>query len=183
MSPEEHFRAFLDSLGLDSEQDTELKETPRRVAELMADLLASSMLDPPKLSTFPATGDEPVLVQQIPFRSMCVHHMLPFFGTIDIAYIPGERLAGFGGFIRAVEYVSRKPQVQERLVEELAEILHVELEPKGVLVRCRARQMCVEMLRETPAHYVSIASRGDLKTGSTRDNFLAAFAMSDAKSL
>lgn len=180
MPPEEHFRAFLLALGLDHSQDPELVETPRRVTELMRELFASSHHDTPDLSTFPATNAEPVLVQSLPFRSTCVHHLLPFFGTIDIAYIPDKTLAGFGGFVRMVEHVSRKPQVQERLVEELAQILQQSLEPSGLLIRCRARQMCVEMRQNTSAIFVSYASRGTLMDGAVRENILTAFSAADS---
>lgn len=170
----------MQALGLDHTQDAELAETPRRVTELMSQLFASSKLSAPELSTFPATNNEPVLIQALPFRSTCVHHLLPFFGSIDIAYIPGEKLAGFGGFVRMVEFVSRKPQVQERLVEELAQILQASLEPQGLLIRCRARQMCVEMRQNTQAVFVSYASRGTLVTGQIRENMLTTFAQADS---
>ncbi|WP_249755950.1 GTP cyclohydrolase I [Microvenator marinus] len=171
-TPERHFQDFLEALGLSAEKDPELAETPRRVSELLADLTASAKLDPPQLSTFPAQNHETVIVEHIEFRSMCVHHMLPFFGTIDIAYIPDARLAGFGGFLRAVEYVSRKPQVQERLVQELADILQDALSPKGLLIRCQARQMCVEMRRDTIAKFTSFASTGELSGGPERESVL-----------
>ncbi len=176
MDTKDHVKAMLDSLGLDPANDPELGRTPERVATLLEELFSGVHADKPALSMFDVDNGDPVVVCALPFKSMCVHHLLPFFGFIDIAYIPSDQAAGFGGFLRVIEHYAKQPQVQERLVEQVADHLQESLHPKGLLVRCRARQMCVEMRRSSsPATFVSMASRGSLTDGELRTQILAQF--------
>jgi GTP cyclohydrolase I len=176
--PVAHARAFLEALGLDAEADPELARTPERVAELLGTLFSSVGQDAPDMSVFAIDDDvdNPVAVCALPFKSMCVHHLVPFFGTVDVAYVPGEKMAGFGSFCRIVDWAAAKPQVQERMVEEIANAIERQLEPAGLIVRIRARQMCVEMRgARKRGLFVSTSSRGSLKTGGARDEVLAQF--------
>ncbi len=178
----ERARAFLESLGLDASADPELARTPERVAELLESLFASAGTPAPSMSVFSLERDatDPVIVCALPFQSMCVHHLMPFFGTVDIAYVPGRHMAGFGSFGRVVDWAANRPQVQERLVELIADTVQDQLRPEGLLVRCRARQMCVEMRgARKRAEYVSIASRGDLERGDERALVLQQFLRSE----
>lgn len=177
----DHARALFDSLGLDPEEDPELDATPEMFVEFLRENFATREADPPEMSTFPSdyTGSgspEPVVVADLPFHSMCVHHVVPFFGRIDVAYLPAETMTGFGSVGRVVDHFTSRPQVQERLVEEIAEHLEGQLEPRGVLVRCRARQMCVEMRgNRKRASFLSTASRGELRDGAVRREVISAF--------
>lgn len=176
--PEQHVRELLESLELT--EDEELEKTPKYFTELLKKLFSSTQEEPPELSTIPkGTEDqlEPVVVTQIPFYSMCVHHLVPMFGSIDIAYEPDETILGFGSFRRAVDYAAHKPQLQERLVRDIETQLVDALAPKGLLVRATARQMCVELNSpgEGSSRFVSKTSVGSLSSGPLRQEMLTEF--------
>jgi GTP cyclohydrolase I len=174
----DHATKMLAELGWTAEVDAELARTPERFTTLL--LGFSEFGAPPEFSTFPAESHEPILLTAIAFRSLCVHHVMPFFGYIDVAYVPEDRALGFGGIIRLIEHFSRKPQVQERLVQELGDHLGTSLRARGVLVRCRARQMCVEMRRTdaTPV-FITTHALGCLADGQLRGEAMAAFAVNE----
>ena len=141
------FRAFMDAVGVDR-SDPHLRGTELRVARAYGELLRG--LDPgaePEMRTFPNEEQyaAPVSVTGIPFYSICAHHFLPFFGTVDISYLPDGSVVGLSKLARAVEYIARRPQVQERFTEQLASFLDERLEPRGVRVTVRARHLCMEM--------------------------------------
>lgn len=180
--PVDKARAFIEALGLDASRDPELARTPERVTALLKDLFSGLDEEPPGLSVFDLDEEQtdPVLVCALPFKSMCVHHLLPFFGTVDIAYVPSQKMAGFGGFCRLVDWAASRPQVQERLVQEIAREIEEQLEPEGLLVRCRARQMCVEMRgARKRGVYVSTSSQGSLSTGGLRSTVMSQFVASE----
>ena len=141
---------LIRALGLDPATEPELGSTPARVAELYAEMLSG--LDPeaePVPATFAAgAGQGPadlVVVRDLPFHSLCVHHFVPFFGYAHIAYLPGERLIGISGFARLLERYARRPQLQERLGAQIADHLVRLLAPRGVAVILEARHLCMEM--------------------------------------
>lgn len=178
----EHARALLHALGLDETVDPELRTASERFTELLKTMFAGVTSEPPVLSTFPVEAMdteealEPVVLLQLPFQSMCVHHLVPMFGSIDVAYVPRDRIVGFGSIGRAIDYVCARPQVQERIVTQLADLIERHLEPEGLLVRCRARQLCMEM-RGAKKHgtLVSTASRGSLRSGERRQELMRQF--------
>ena len=177
------FRSFLESLGLDLSADPELHRTPERVSELLRDLFGGLSEEPPTISAFPTdSAADPgaehgaVVIAALPFTSMCVHHLLPFFGTVDVAYLPGEKMIGFGSVGRVVDHFARRPQVQERLIQQITDYLADALEPQGILVRLRTRQLCMEMRgAQKRGELVSLAARGQLREGSYRSELLAQF--------
>src|SRR5262245_41982231 len=141
------YRGFLEALGLDL-TDPDLAETDQRVARAYAELLGG--LRPgaePKLSTFPNTERYRgiVAVTDIPFYSICAHHFLPFFGVAHVGYVPGDRLLGLSKLARVVDYFARRPQLQERVTEQVATLLDERLSPEGVIVSVEARHLCMEM--------------------------------------
>ena len=141
------FRGFLESLGLDL-TDPDLARTDHRVACAYRELLSG--LQPgaePKLSTFPNTEGYAgiVSVTGIPFYSICAHHFLPFFGTAQVGYVPGKRLLGLSKMARVVDLYARRPQLQERMTEQVAALLDERLAPAGVIVSVEARHLCMEM--------------------------------------
>ncbi len=121
-----------------------LRETPRRVAAAYAELLTH---EPFSLTTFPneAGYDELVVVREIPFHSLCMHHLLPFHGVAHVAYLPGERIIGLSKLARVVELFARELQLQERLTMQIAECLQSHLHPKGVGVVIEAEHMCMSL--------------------------------------
>ncbi|MFU8803234.1 MAG: GTP cyclohydrolase I [Bradymonadaceae bacterium] len=180
---EKHIRAFLAALQLDAEADAELIRTPERFAELIAQMTVGLREPPPTMSTFEVERADggaspgPVMLVGLSFHSLCVHHLVPFFGTIDVAYVPGTKMVGFGSIGRVIDHFARRPQVQERLVAQIAEYLNDALEPRGLLIRCRARQMCMELRgAKKTGTLLSFASRGCLESGALRHELVAQFS-------
>jgi GTP cyclohydrolase I len=136
-------RDLLTALGRDVD-DPGLRDTPRRVAAAFAELLAQQ---PFSLTTFPNEDsyDELVVVRDIPFHSLCMHHLLPFHGVAHVAYLPGERIVGLSKLARVVELFARDLQVQERLTMQVATFLREHLQPKGVGVVIEAEHLCMAL--------------------------------------
>jgi GTP cyclohydrolase I len=122
--------AFLHALGVSTGSES-LRDTPARMTRAYAELFTPRPFD---LTTFPNDEgyDELVLARNIPIRSVCEHHLLPFVGTAHIGYLPGGRIQGLSKLARVAEHFSRRPQVQERLTKQIADWLESRLEPKGV---------------------------------------------------
>jgi GTP cyclohydrolase I len=169
-------RAVRDLLiALGEDPDTEpLRETPRRVADAYAELLTPHTLRP---TTFASEGyDELVVVRSIPFHSLCEHHLLPFFGTAHVGYLPGERIIGLSKLGRVVEMFARRLQVQERLTSQVAEWLDEHLAPRGVGVVVEAEHLCMSLrgVQKQGARTVTSALRGTVRDdAATREEFLA----------
>lgn len=170
------FRAVMEELDLDL-SDPHLAGTDLRVArayrELFAGLAGGAE---PALRSFPNTEQYAamVTVMDIPFYSLCAHHFLPFFGSAHIVYLPGKRLLGLSKLARVVEYYARRPQVQERLTEQIADLLDRRLHPAGVMVVVQARHFCIEMRGVSRAGMITItsASRGALREERRQREFL-----------
>lgn len=180
----QHFRAFLQAMGLTPDIDAELERTPERFTELLRDMSQGMRTSPPDISAFDIVHEidpEPVLLTALPFSSLCVHHLLPFFGTIDVAYVPGPKMVGFGSIGRVIDHFAARPQVQERLVAEIADYLTEHLEPAGLLIRCRARQLCMELRgAKKTGDLISFAARGTLKSGDLRQEIVRQFVSARA---
>ncbi len=155
-----------------------LRGTPARVATLYGELLAGMREDPvaalqPTLPVTPA--HHLVLLRDLPFYSLCEHHLLPFFGQIQLGYLPNERLAGLGQLARAADVLARRLQLQERLTEQLADALVAALEPRGVAVLVEAEQLCLTMRGAggPASRLLTAAFRGRLAEPQERASFLA----------
>jgi GTP cyclohydrolase I len=156
-----------------------LATTPQRVAEAYADFFAGVGADPlDHLADTVEVGDELselVLLRDIDFRSVCEHHLLPFIGVAHLAYVPDSRVVGLGKLPRVVETIAARPQLQERLTEEIADALAAGLEPKGVLVVLDAVHGCVAArgVRQVNSSTVTMASRGSLAEPVARAEIMA----------
>jgi len=141
---EKSVREMLEALGIDSTKE-ELKETPRRIADLYRDMSEGLDIDIRQFfkRILPTEHNELVIVKDIEFVSTCEHHFWPFFGVVHIAYIPQHRIVGLSKFISAVRAVSRKPQIQERMTSELANAIDECLQPKGCMVVTEAIHTCM----------------------------------------
>ncbi len=149
-----------------------LKDTPRRFVNFM-----SEFLNPPefKFTTFEKDSDEMVIVRNIPFYSLCEHHIAPFFGTGHIAYIPNESIVGISKLPRTLDMFSRRLQNQERITKQVAEYVQEKLNPKGVAVVLQARHMCMEMrgVEKPGSETITSCMIGAFKTElNTRQEFL-----------
>jgi GTP cyclohydrolase I len=174
---EKAVREILLAVGEDPDREG-LLETPARVARMYEELFAGLRNDPAQVlrKTFTQKFDEMVLVKDISFESMCEHHLLPFFGKAHIAYLPNGKIVGLSKLARAVELLARRPQVQERMTEDLADLIMAELDPKGVGVVVEATHMCMVIrgIRKPGSLASTSAMRGGFKTNaSTRSEFLA----------
>lgn len=163
-------RELLLAVGEDPDRDG-LLETPDRVARMYAEVFAGLHSDP-RLhlrKTFPVDHEELVLQKDIDFTSFCEHHLLPFTGRAHIAYVPTGRVVGLSKLARLVEGVSKRPQIQERMTQELADIMQEELAPRGVLVVVEASHSCMTIrgVRKPGTICVTSAARGLYQTTAT----------------
>jgi len=162
-----------------------LERTPQRVAEAYADFFGGLEVDPLEHLAdavpigasevgVPATSDA-VILRDLSFRSVCEHHLLPFVGAAHVAYLPGDRVVGLGRIPAVVDTLARRPQLQERLAEEIADTLEAGLDPKGVLVILDAQHRCVTTrgARQERSSTVTIASRGALSQPAARAEIIA----------
>lgn len=169
-----HIAELLELLGLDAEADPELRRTPQRVAQLYLDLFRGVDGPPPEIGVIenPQPLGEMILVRDLPFYSICIHHFVPFFGRAHIAYVPGDKITGFSGLGRVLQHYASQPQLQERLTAEVADHLQAALDPRGVMVMLQARQLCMEMRGAcSPGWVETTAARGVLQSGRLRDEF------------
>src|SRR5438105_8776706 len=170
-------REILAAVGEDPDREG-LRETPARVARMYAELFAGLYADPREhlRRTFIEKYDEMVLVKDITFDSMCEHHLLPFMGKAHVAYLPNGKVVGLSKIPRAVDVLARRPQVQERMTEELADLLTDELDARGVAVILEATHTCtaVRGVRKTGSVMTTSAMRGAFRTNpATRSELLA----------
>ncbi|MGN7409716.1 MULTISPECIES: GTP cyclohydrolase I FolE [unclassified Sporosarcina] len=155
---------ILEAIGEDPEREG-LLETPKRVAKMYAEVFAG-MADDPRMyfeTVFHEQHEEVVLVKDIPFYSMCEHHLVPFFGVAHIAYIPRDGVvAGLSKLARAVETTAKRPQLQERITTTVAEVMMEMLKPHGVYVIIEAEHMCMTMrgIKKPGSKTITTAARG-----------------------
>lgn len=155
-----HARDLIAHLGEDPRR-TGLADTPERYAQAMRFLTGGYEAEPEDAvgrAIFPAEGEGVVLVRDIEFHSLCEHHLLPFFGRMHVAYLPGERIIGLSKIPRLVDLYARRLQVQERITEQVADALVRLLKPRGVLVLAEAQHLCMAM-RGVEKQHSSTATR------------------------
>ena len=155
-----------------------LIDTPARVAKMYAEMFSGIHGDPGKhlRVTFPENYDEMVIVKDIPFTSMCEHHLLPFTGVAHIAYIPNGKVVGLSKLARVVEDVSKRPQVQERMTQTIADLMDKELKCSGVAVFLQAEHSCMSIrgVKKHGCTTITSVLRGVFKTNlSTRAEVLS----------
>ena len=171
-----HVRALLVELGLDLD-DPNLAETDQRVAKMYAEMFHGLQEGAePAITVFPNAERYSAMVMEkrIPFYSMCAHHLVPFYGHAHIAYIPNDAILGLSKFSRILEFYAKRPQLQERLTEQVADYLAAKLEPQGVMVVVEARHLCVEMrgVKKPGAVTVTSSLRGSFHQRPVREEFL-----------
>jgi len=174
---EKGVRFILEGIGEDTNRPG-LKETPERVARMYQEIFAG--LETPTEEILKhiegESHDEMVMLKDIPFYSVCEHHLLPFIGKAHVAYIPsGGKIVGLGELAKALEILAKRPQVQERLTTQLADLLMEKLKPKGAMVIIDAEHLCMSMrgIKKPGTRTVTSAVRGMFRTKqSTRDELL-----------
>lgn len=170
-------RTILRAVGEDPRRPG-LIDTPRRVAKMYQEMFSGLHADPSRHLnvTFPETYDEMVLIRDIGFTSMCEHHLLPFSGVAHVAYIPNGHVTGLSKIARVVEEIARRPQVQERMTQQIADLLDTELATSGVAVVIQAEHSCMAIrgIRKSGSLTVTSALRGVFKSNlSSRAEFMA----------
>ena len=171
-----HMRGILETLGLDP-SDPNLKDTDTRVAKMYLEMFHGlSEGAEPTVTVFPNEERYTAMVMEkdIPFYSMCAHHFVPFYGHAHIAYIPNERIVGLSKMPRILEFYACRPQLQERLTEQVAGFMAEKLAPQGVMVVVEARHLCAEMrgVKKPGALTVTSAIRGIFFNRPVREEFL-----------
>jgi GTP cyclohydrolase IA len=167
---EKAVREILLAVGEDPDREG-LRETPARVAAMYGELFGGLHRDPRRhlRKFFTEVCDEVVLVRDISFNSVCEHHLLPFMGKAHVAYLPGDRVIGLSKLARVVEEVARRPQVQERMTEQIANLLVEELRAKGVAVVIEAMHTCMTIrgVGKPGSVCVTSAMKGCFRTKSS----------------
>jgi GTP cyclohydrolase I len=174
---EKAVRSILEAIGENPEREG-IKNTPRRVAELYQRIFSGIGQDPATNLTLYTVENQDglILVRDILFHSMCEHHLLPFFGKIQLAYLPdNDRITGLSSLTKVVKTLSQKPQLQERLTNEIADALVKALKPKGLLVAVEAQHLCMAMNEANTfgTKTVSYAMRGVMAEEATKAEILS----------
>ncbi len=171
--------SLIEAIGDDPNREG-LRETPRRIADMCAEIFSGIDKDPQEelTTSFDEGYQEMIIVKNIPFYSMCEHHLLPFYGVAHIGYIPNKngRVIGISKLARLVEIVARRPQLQERLTSQVANILTETLQAEGVAVVIEAEHLCMTIrgVKKPGTKIITSANRGAFrKRLSTRAEFLS----------
>ncbi|MGA1058364.1 MAG: GTP cyclohydrolase I FolE [Phycisphaerales bacterium] len=163
-------REILFAIGEDPDREG-LLDTPRRVARAYREVFAGLRQSPEEHlgRVFEQSAEEPIVVSNIGFFSVCEHHLLPFHGQAHIAYLPGNgKVVGLSKLARTVEVFARRPQLQERLTEQIADAVHEHLQPMGCVVMVEAEHLCMRMrgVRASDARMTTTARRGIYRSDS-----------------
>lgn len=162
-------RLIFEGLGLDG-QDPRIVDTPDRVARMYDEVFAGLLVDANEVidTTFSEGHEDIVLVRDIPFSSICEHHLVPFIGRAHIGYLPSKagRIAGLSKIARIVDVIAKRPQLQERITTEVADVLEQALDPRGVIVQIEAEHLCMTMrgVRKPGAVTVTSSVRGLMRS-------------------
>jgi GTP cyclohydrolase I len=170
-------REILTSIGDDPSREA-LAETPQRVARMYAELFAGLAIDPAEYLRvgFEEGHQEMVILRDVPFYSMCEHHLLPFHGRVHLGYIPAGRVIGLSKLARVVDGYAKRPQLQERLTSQIADCVMENLRPDGVAVVVRAEHLCMTMrgVKKAGSFVITSATRGAFRSKvATRAEFLS----------
>lgn len=168
---------LLEAIGEDPRRQG-LQQTPQRVARMYQELFSGIGLDPGEAidTVFDAENQDPVVLRDIPFHSICEHHLLPFFGMAQLAYIPNGKIAGLSKLARSLEVATRRLQVQERLTAQVADAIAQALNPSGVAVELEAEHLCMSMrgIQKPGNRVITTAVRGPFANGGLdREGLLA----------
>jgi GTP cyclohydrolase I len=171
---------ILTAIGEDPTREG-LQGTPARVARMYAEIFSGLEEDPAAVlsTTFNQPHDEMIVVRDSPFHSMCEHHLMPFTGRADVAYIPRDRVVGLSKLARLVDILSRRPQIQERLTCEIADNIEQVLDPRGVAVRIQAEHLCMTMrgIKKPGSVMMTTVTRGAFRENpATRAEFFSLIA-------
>ena len=171
----QHYKKILELIGEDVEREGLIK-TPRRAAKALVDITRGYKQNPGefvKSALFEYAGSKVVVVKDIEFYSLCEHHILPFFGTVSIVYIPDGSMVGLSKLARVVDAFAHRLQVQERFTAEICDSLYENLSSKGVIVAVSAGHLCMKMrgVEKQGANTITLEYRGDFENPQLREEF------------
>ena len=171
----QHYKKILELIGEDVEREGLIK-TPRRAAKALVDITRGYKQNPGefvKSALFEYAGSKVVVVKDIEFYSLCEHHILPFFGTVSIGYIPDVSMVGLSKLARVVDAFAHRLQVQERFTAEICDSLYENLSSKGVIVAVSAGHLCMKMrgVEKQGANTITLEYRGDFENPQLREEF------------
>ncbi len=171
----QHYKKILELIGEDVEREGLIK-TPRRAAKALVDITRGYKQNPGefvKSALFEYAGSKVVVVKDIEFYSLCEHHILPFFGTVSIGYIPDGSMVGLSKLARVVDAFAHRLQVQERFTAEICDSLYENLSSKGVIVAVSAGHLCMKMrgVEKQGANTITLEYRGDFENPQLREEF------------
>ena len=171
----QHYKKILELIGEDVER-VGLIKTPRRAAKALVDITRGYKQNPGefvKSALFEYAGSKVVVVKDIEFYSLCEHHILPFFGTVSIGYIPDGSMVGLSKLARVVDAFAHRLQVQERFTAEICDSLYENLSSKGVIVAVSAGHLCMKMrgVEKQGANTITLEYRGDFENPQLREEF------------
>ena len=168
---EKAIESIIHAIGEDSKREG-LLATPKRVARVYEEIFSGIDIDPQAIlqTTFSEEYSGLVTLEKISFFSMCEHHLFPFYGFVSIGYIPNGKIAGLSKFVRLIDVLSKRPQLQERLTEQIVNLIDLVLSPEGVAVIISAEHMCMSLrgVKKVGATIKTVASRGVLNTQNDR---------------
>jgi len=171
--------SIIEAIGEDPHRES-IKDTPQRVADMYAELFSGLGVDPKaELAVdFEEGYEEMVILRDIPFYSMCEHHLLPFYGVAHVGYVPspGGRVVGVSKLARVVEICARRPQLQERMTQQIADAIFEALQPAGVAVVVQAEHLCMVMrgIKKPGTTVITSSVRGNFRSKvATRNEFLS----------
>ena len=174
--------SIIEAIGENPSRES-LRNTPERIAEMYVELFSGLNVDPKNELTvgFEEGHHEMIILRDIPFYSMCEHHLLPFYGVAHVGYIPSEdgKVVGVSKLARVVEVCARRPQLQERMTRQIADAIFEALHPDGVAVVVRAEHLCMTMrgIKKPGTNVITSAIRGNFRSRiATRSEFLSLIA-------
>ncbi|MGH3085863.1 MAG: GTP cyclohydrolase I FolE [Rubrobacteraceae bacterium] len=169
-------REILSAIGEDPDRD-ELQKTPERVAEAYEQIFSGLREDPARYleEAFPGDYEDTVLIRDVPLVSQCAHHLVPFVGRAHVGYVPDGKVIGLSEIANIVEAYARRPQIQERLTAQIADLLHEGLSSRGSMVVIEAEQLCMTLLgaQKPGSITVTSAARGVFEEEGKRAEFMA----------
>ena len=174
---EQAIASLIEAVGEDPKREG-LLDTPKRVADLYSEFFSGLGMDPAEELKvgFEEGYHEMVILKDLPFYSLCEHHFLPFYGTAHIGYIPNGRVVGASKLGRVLDIIAKRPQLQERMTTQIADVVYQTLQPEGVAVVVQAEHLCMTMrgIKKPGSQVVTCATRGRFRrSAATRAEFLA----------
>lgn len=173
MNLKTHIKNIILEINSDNNliSDEVIENTPERIETFYKEIFSGLLLNPYDFlkRTFPIQNNDLVIEKNISFYSMCEHHFLPFFGKISVGYIPNNKIVGFGDIIKVIEAYSKRPQLQERLCDEIAETIYKGLECQGVYILMEAEHMCMTMrgVKSIGTKVTTTSSKGIFNTNNS----------------